>query len=149
MIFVTAGNGPGDRHALCVSLDAREREANGNKPAWETRKTFPYVPCMLAKGEHIYFVNDSGIAGCYVGRTGEKVWEQRLAVGNVSSSPLLIDGLIYIAGEEGGLAVFAAETTFKEVWSSQLDEGVMATPAVVDGRLLIRGRQHLYCFGKK
>lgn len=149
MLFVTGGNGPGDRHAVGIPLDPAERERLGGKPLWENRKVFPYVPCMVTRGEHLYFVNDSGIGGCYVAKTGDKVWEQRLGIGNVTSSPLLVDGQIYVAGEDGALKVFAAEPEYKERWSTELTEGVMATPAVADGRMVLRGKQHLYCFGKK
>jgi hypothetical protein len=45
--------------------------------------------------------------------------------------------------------VFAADPKFELLASSKLDEGVMASPAVADGRLLVRGKHHLYCFGNK
>jgi hypothetical protein len=32
--------------------------------------------------------------------------------------------------------------------TSKLDEGVKASPAIADGRLLVRTKHHLYCFGK-
>ena len=46
--------------------------ASNDGLARETKKDFPYVPCMLGRGEHLYFVNDAGIAGCYVAKTGQK-----------------------------------------------------------------------------
>lgn len=150
LVFFTAGNGPGDRHAAAVRLDGRATgELPASQLAWETRKTFPYVPCLLSQGEHLYFVNDEGIAGCYVARTGKKVWEQRLGgIGNVTASPLLIDGRVYAIGENGSVRVFAADTKFKLLSQGELGETIRATPAVADGRLLIRGSDHLFCFGK-
>jgi outer membrane protein assembly factor BamB len=149
LIFFSGGNGPGDRHAVAVRLNGKGSDLSTQPAEWEIRKMFPYVPCMLSQGEHLYFVNDSGIAGCYVARTCEKVWEQRLGIGEVVASPLLIDGRVYAIGETGGIRVFAAATEYSEITSGQLDEGVKATPAVADGRLIVRGAQHLYCFGKK
>ncbi|MSR57603.1 MAG: hypothetical protein EXS05_08015 [Planctomycetaceae bacterium] len=149
MVFFTGGNGPGDRHAVAVRLDDRAGELPASQLAWETRKVFPYVPCLLAQGEHLYFVNDAGIAGSYVARTGKKIWEERLGIGDVTASPLLIDGRVYVVSEIGSIRVFAAETVFKKLSEGELDEAVRATPAVADGRLLIRGKEHLFCFGKK
>jgi len=149
MVFFSGGNGPGDRHAVAVKLDGRKGEMNGDHLAWETRKILPYVPCMLAHDGHIYFVNDAGIAGCVEAKTGKTVWNQRLGIGLVTASPLIVEDRVYAFSETGGISVFTASPKNKEFSTSQLSEGVLASPAVADGRLLVRGRQHLYCFGTK
>jgi outer membrane protein assembly factor BamB len=148
MVFFTGGNGPGDRHAVAVNLTAIG-STHSPELAWETRKDFPYVPCLLSRGEYLYFINDAGIAGCYVAKTGEKVWNNRLPGGGVSASPVMVENRIYAFSENGHAFVFAADPKFELLASSKLDEGVMASPAVADGRLLVRGKHHLYCFGNK
>src|SRR6202035_856269 len=102
---------------------------------------------MLIRGEHVYYVNDQGIAGCQVAKTGENVWTQRLGA-NVTASPVLIDGNIYAASEEGDVYVFQAATTFKLLARNSVGEPVLATPAVADHHLFIRGQAHLFCIGK-
>jgi outer membrane protein assembly factor BamB len=144
LVFFSGGNGPGDRHAVAINLG----ENGPPTLAWETRKVFPYVPCMLTRGDYLYFVNDSGIAGCHLAKTGENVWTKRLEGGNVTASPLMADGKIYAFNEAGDVFVFAAEPSFKLLASSKLNEGVMASPAVADECLIVRGREHLYCFAK-
>jgi outer membrane protein assembly factor BamB len=146
LILFGGGNGPGDRHTVALRLEGTGSAVTPTL-AWETRRTFPYVPCMLTRGDHVYFVNDSGIAGCYVASTGKEVWTSRISNSTVTASPLMIDGKIYSISEEGSITVFAAKTKFEQLSAGALDEGVRATPAVGDGRLLVRGRQHLYCFG--
>lgn len=148
MVFFSGGNGPGARHAVAVNL---YQNGGGSLPklAWESRKDFPYVPCMLSRGEYLYFINDDGIAGCYVAKTGEKVWSNRVPAGKVTSSPVMVEDRIYAFGEEGDAVVFAADPKFAVLAGTKLDEGVMASPAVADGRLLVRGQHHLYCFGNK
>jgi outer membrane protein assembly factor BamB len=146
MLFLSGGDGSGDRHAAAVDL------GNGARPtptlAWETRKLLPYVPCMLTRGEFLYFVNDFGIAGCCEAKTGRNVWTERLPGGDVTASPLMVEGRIYALNENGDAYVFAADPKFKMLATSKLDEGVRASPAVADGRLLVRTKHHLYCFGK-
>jgi outer membrane protein assembly factor BamB len=145
MIFACSGDGGGDRHMVAVQL---EGNGHGTRPvlAWENKKAFPYVPTLLARGEHLYFVNDKGIAGCYVARTGEPVWSERLQ-GTLTSSPILIDGKIYAATETGDVYVLAAEPTFHLLAKNVLGERIVATPAVADNRLFIRGQRHLFCIG--
>jgi outer membrane protein assembly factor BamB len=103
---------------------------------------------MLVKGDHVFFINDYGIAGCAAAGSGEITWQQRLGGGNVTASPLLINDRVYVFTETGAIYIYAADTTaYKELSVGQLGEGIMATPAVADGRLIIRGKQSLYCFG--
>jgi hypothetical protein len=35
------------------------------------------------------------------------------------------------------------------LWTGDLEEQVIATPAIADGRVLIRTDQALYCFGSR
>lgn len=148
LVVFSGGNGPGDRQVAAVKLSGQGDVTETNL-AWETHKLFPYVPCMLTRGEHIYFVNDAGVAACYVGKTGEQVWSRRLGEGTFYSSPVMAAGRIYAAAENGTVFVFSAAKQFELLATNQLDDSVIASPAVVDGRLLIRGKQNLYCFGTR
>jgi hypothetical protein len=73
---------------------------------------------------------------------------------------------VYVVSETGRIAVFAADPAgLKLLAECSLMSGsstgatagggepeserVLSTPAVADGRLLIRGEHHLYCFGRK
>lgn len=146
MVFITGGDGAGNRHAVAVRVDGGP--VTDASLVWENRRTFPYVPCMLAAGDYLYFVNDRGVAACHVAKTGENVWTERLG-GNFTSSPILVDGKVYAANEEGEVFVFPAEPTFQLLAKNEVGERIYASPAVADGRLLIRGKDHLFCFGKR
>ena len=146
ILYVTSGDGSGARHFIALKLDRKGTNVDVSI-AWEEKKTFPYVPSMIAQGDYLYTINDGGIASCYIGKTGEKVWQERLG-GGVSASPILVGGNIYSASEDGIISVFTAGPTFKMVAKNDLGESIMATPAVADGRLLIRGKNSLFCFGK-
>jgi outer membrane protein assembly factor BamB len=145
-LFLNSGDGDGSRHLIAVKAGGKGDVSRTNL-TWENKKLFPYVPCLLASGDHLYFVNDKGIAGCAVAKTGEIVWTERLGAG-VTSSPVLIDGKVYSASETGEVFVFAAQPTFKKLGKSNLGEPVVATPAVADGKLFVRGTEHLFCIGK-
>jgi outer membrane protein assembly factor BamB len=146
MIFACSGDGNGSRHMVALRMLA-DSGATRLELAWENKRYLPYVPTMLIQGEYLYYVNDHGFAGCCVAQTGEHVWRERLAA-NVTASPVLIDGKVYAVSEEGIVSVFAAAPQFKLLAKNPLGEPVMASPAVADGRLFIRGRNHLFCIAK-
>jgi outer membrane protein assembly factor BamB len=83
--------------------------------------------------------------------TGERVYQQRLGGGNsgFSSSPVAAAGRLYITNEEGHTYVLALGPEYKLLAENELGETVMATPAVVDGVLYIRGRNHLFAIGAR
>jgi outer membrane protein assembly factor BamB len=144
LILANSGDGSGSRATVAVQP--------GTKPSlvWSGGKSFPYVPTMLTRGEYIYFVNDRGLAACHEAKTGTEVWNERLG-GSFHASPVLIDGKVYAPGEDGFVYVFAAEPQFKLLAKNALGNGeyFVATPAVANGQLYIRGKSHLYCIGKR
>jgi outer membrane protein assembly factor BamB len=147
ILMACSGDGSGDRHMAAIALKGQGKDTQP-KQIWENNKQFPYVTCPLVKGEHVYFVNDLGLAGCFNAKTGEKVWLERLTR-TVYASPILIDGKIYAASDDGNVYVFAADTTFKLLATNRMGQRIRATPAVANGRLFIRGQEHLFCVGNK
>lgn len=148
IVFATSGDGKGDRHAAAVKKGTKGDVTKTNL-LWENKKSLPYVACMLPLGDHVYFVNDKGVAGCAEAKTGKLVWFERLGSTPMEASPVMIDGKVYAADERGDVYVFMADPTFKLLAKNTVGEVVFASPAVADGRLYIRGRQHLFCIGKK
>lgn len=144
LVFISSGDGGGNRRVAAVRTDGRGDLA-GSYLAWGRDKGFPYVPCMLTLGSHLYYISDKGIAGCVVAKTGEEVWSERIG-GNYSASPLIIDGKIYLFSEDGELTVIAAGPAFEKITTSNLGESITATPAVADGKLVVRGSTHVFAF---
>lgn len=144
LVIATSGDGSGARHAVAIQP--------GTQPqlVWEEkRRIFPYVPCVLTLGEHLFSVQDqTGTAQCHVAKTGREVWSERLGGGPVSASPVLIDGKVYVLTETGKVFVYAAADKFDLLGKNDMGEGVIATPAVADGKLFIRGHKHLFCIGQ-
>jgi outer membrane protein assembly factor BamB len=104
---------------------------------------------MLVWGEHLYYVNDRGVAGCHVIKTGEEVWSppKRLG-GDFSASPILVDGKIYAVNEGGEVFVLEASPKYNLLHRTTVADSVFATPAVSDGKLIIRGQTKMFCYGK-
>jgi hypothetical protein len=62
-------------------------------------------------------------------------------------SPVVAGGRVYLLDEGGRTAVVKAGPAFELLAENPLGEMCWATPAVVGGRLYLRGRDKLYCIG--
>ncbi len=147
LVILTGGEGnSGARDAIAIRPEGKG-ELGKESLVWERKKTVPYVPTMLARGEYLYFVNDSGSAGCLELNTGNEMWVERLGR-EFTASPVLIGDKVFAPGNDGYVYVFAAEPKFHLLAKNSLGEPITPTPAVADNRLYIRGTEHLFCIGK-
>ncbi|HUG66627.1 MAG TPA: PQQ-binding-like beta-propeller repeat protein [Pirellulaceae bacterium] len=111
---------------------------------WDTKQSTPTRPSQLIVGDHLYMVNDKGIISCVDLDTGTATWTERMGSPH-SASPIAAEGRIYTVAEDGQMRVVAADPkAFRLLAENQLDEGCMASPAVIDNDLLIRTKTHLY-----
>jgi outer membrane protein assembly factor BamB len=148
LVIAAAGDGSGARGMIAVKLGGKGDVTRTNL-VWVKDRATPYVPSVLAYQGHLYTIHDKfGVATCYETKTGKVVWEHRLDL-PIMSSPVLVDGKVYAAGEKGDVVVFAATPAGCKVLArNRLGELVYSTPAVVNGRMYIRGAKHLFCIGK-
>ena len=56
------------------------------------------------------------------------------------------DGKLYAASARGVISVVRLGRRHERLANNDLGERIMATPAIVDGRIYLRGEQHLWCF---
>ena len=93
-------------------------------------------------------VSDEGVASCNNPKTGEVYWADRLGVkGQCASSPIHANGKIYSFSSDGDCVVFKPDSSgLKVLRRNKLDEGCMASPAVVGNSLLVRTKKNLYRF---
>ena len=144
------GGGKGERYMVAVKTDGSGDVTAGGM-GWELRSNAPYVPSLLVKGDHVYWVFDFGSVYCAKAKTGEVVkTADRLYGGSeVTSSPILVGDKMLTISERGRVVVIKATPELDVESQTEIGEGVFATPAFADGRLYVRGFTHLYCFGKK
>ena len=109
----------------------------------------------IAKDGKFYVLTDSGVkrgtVTCFDAKTGKVEWSDKLPKGAqiFYSSPIVAGDTLVCAREDG--AVFTAtlgSDGLENVEINEIGEGVIASPAVIDGKLLIRGDRSLFCFGK-
>jgi outer membrane protein assembly factor BamB len=118
---------------------------------WKYAKGTAYVPSPILVGDYVYLVTDKGLVTCLDARTGEVKYEgARVPVpATFTASPVAIDDRLVWVSEDGDAYVIKPGPQHEVLRTNPLGEPVYASPAIAQGRIFIRGAQHLYCIGKK
>src|SRR6266404_508437 len=118
---------------------------------WRYTKPVPQVPSTLLYKGVLYMVNDGGVLISFDPATGNVIKQGRLqgAIDKYFSSPVGADDKVFLIGEGGAMSVLEATGEWEILKVNQLDDECFATPAIADGRIYVRTRSALYCFGNK
>ncbi len=144
LVFVPMGTG---RELWAVRPDGQGCVTDTHV-VWKYDRAVPHRSSPILIGDHIYMVDDNGVAACVVAKTGEEIWRKRLG-GNFSASPIHAEGRIYFCDETGKATVIAASPQYEVLAVNQLADGFMASPAVVDGSLILRTKTAVYRIDKR
>ena len=128
------GTGGGDK--LDLPPENIVWRINGQAPC-------PTQPSPVVIGERLYMLSDSGALTCLNLKDGAVVWTEKLN-GEYSASPTVIGGNIYIFNRTGKALVIEPGDKFKKLAENQLEEGCMASPAVVGKAMIVRTKTALY-----
>jgi outer membrane protein assembly factor BamB len=114
---------------------------------WTYNKGTAYVPSPILYDGYVYLMTDKGLVTCLDARTGEVKYEgaRTPMPGSFTASPVAFDGKILIFSEDGDTHVIKAGPRHEVLRTNVLAEPIYASPALSQGRLFIRGAQHLYC----
>ena len=142
-IIHTANEFPGNA-AVRVEGTGNVTETN---IVWESDIGAPDCASPLATDKFLMLTASYGTLTCFdVKKGGEPFWEEDFDDANFTSSPSLVGKYVYLFGEEG--QVWIVEPTkdeCKRIAEANLGEGCVTSPAFQDGRLYIRGEEHLFC----
>jgi outer membrane protein assembly factor BamB len=115
--------------------------------AWAESRGVAEVPSPLLYKDRLYVVKNGGIVISREAATGKTVFQSRLgAPGGYYASPVAADGRIYVASDLGTVTVFEAKDTLEVLARNELPEPILATPAIVEGKLYVRTLSNLYAF---
>lgn len=142
-IYAIRPGGSGD-------LTLKEGATSSEFIAWSTMRGGPYTPTPLVYGDLLYTLSNQGVLAAYQARTGERLYQERVAGkgGAFSASPVAADGKLYLAGEDGEVFVVKAGPKPDLLATNPMGEVLMATPAVSDGLVIVRGMKHLFAIGE-
>lgn len=118
---------------------------------WKHSRGLPYCPSPLYYEHKLYLVKNGGLATCLNAETGAPFYEEeRLgALGDYYSSPVAANGKICVISQGGVAVIYRADEALDVLARNPLDETVVATPAIVDGKLYVRTGSAVCAFGSK
>jgi len=104
----------------------------------------------IVVGEYLYRLHNPGAITCWKLATGEQVYKERLAgITSTAASPIATpEDRIYFASA-GKSYVIQSGPLFKVLATNDLGDPCDASPAVSDGKIILKGSKFLYCIGNK
>jgi outer membrane protein assembly factor BamB len=144
MAFVTQGM---RKDLLAVKLGG-EGEITKRNVVWKESEATPDTCCPVLWRDLLFTISDNGVAKCFDVYTGNQNWKKRLS-GDYKASPLAAEGRIYFLNVHGLMTVVAANDRYDKLAENQLDDDTVASPAVSNGRMYVRGKKFLYAIEKK
>ena len=136
------------RNLILAIEPGAKGEATETHVRWRQPKLVPFCASPLYLDGQLFTVKDGGIVQVLDARTGKPVKQLRLeASGEYYASPVTGDGKVYVANDEGRLTVLSVKNQWEVLHTIDFGEDIYATPALVDGRVYVRTKGRLYCFG--
>lgn len=154
LIYVTSGYRPVQpiyaiKPGANGDITLKDGKESSESIAWSKQRGGPYMPTPIVYGDIFYTCSNQGVLTAYNAKTGEQVYRERLAGkgGAFTASPVAADGKLYFASEDGEVFVVKAGPKYEYLGTNPVGEVMMATPAISDGLLIVRGVKHLFAFG--
>ena len=132
------------RHLLAIKPNGKGDVSDSNI-AWRSTEGAYYVPSPIITGDYLFTTMTNGQVHCIEATTGKILWKESL--GKQYSSAVLANGLVYMPNDEGVITVIKPGPTFESIAKNNIGETMIASPAISNGRIYLRGAKHIFCIG--
>lgn len=141
----------GDYGTIAVRPAGARGKLDASAVRWRFQKNLPYIPAPLIYQDVLYLVKTGGIITSLDPATGRSLKEGRSldALGEYYASPVAADGKVFLANAEGKITVLKASPQWEVLGVNDLGDEIHSTPALSGGRLYVRTRGSIYCFGAR
>jgi hypothetical protein len=131
-------------------ISLKDGATSNEHVAWSMQRGGTYMPTPIIYGDLLYTCANHGVMTSYNAKSGERIYQQRIADkgGSYSASPVAADGKIYLSSEDGEIFVVKAGPKYELLATNQMGEVLMATPAISDGIIFVRGQHTLFAIGE-
>jgi outer membrane protein assembly factor BamB len=131
-------------------ISLKEGATTNEHVAWSVQRGGTYMPTPIIYGDYLYTCANQGVMACYNAKSGERIYQQRIADkgGAYSASPVAADGKVYFSSEDGEIFVVKAGPKYELLASNPMGEVLMATPAISDGMIFVRGQHNLFAIAE-
>jgi outer membrane protein assembly factor BamB len=115
---------------------------------WKSDDWPPDTVSPASDGQLVWLVSGSGMLACLDLKTGAKVYEHDLGM-PCNSSPVVVGQAVYLTDTAGVTHIFSTGRAFKPLGTGKVGEPVYGTPALVEGRVYLRGERSLFAIGAR
>ena len=117
---------------------------------WKISQVSSSLSSPIIVSGRLYRLQDNGVLKCRAMATGEEVYTERLNGLSTSWASPIVDprGVIFFANAGTSCVVQAGEK-FQILAVNELGDGNHCSPAAADGRLVLVGKQNVFCVGKR
>jgi outer membrane protein assembly factor BamB len=143
--------GVGNYGMVAVSPRGARGDLTETGVVWRDRKNYSTIPTPVVYKDVLYVIKNGGIIASLDPRTGEvfKVGRTKEALGHYYASPVAADNKVIFLSDSGKATVVKADRQWEILAVNDLGEESYATPAIADGKIFLRTRNALYCFGTR
>lgn len=116
---------------------------------WREKSSIPEVPSPIVHKNRVYMVRNGGIITCLDESSGKMLYRGRVGAGGpYFASPVAAGDKLFVASGEGTVSVLGTGGAALDVLAAnELEEPIMATPAVSNGVIYVRTASGLSAFG--
>jgi outer membrane protein assembly factor BamB len=155
LIYVASGRSPeapifAIRAGASGDITLRNGETSNRSVAWSRQRAGSYMPTPLVYAGCLYVLRNEGILSCFDAATGEQKYVARIPHqgSGFSGSPVAADGRVYLPSEDGDIFIVKAGPGFELLGVNPIGQPLMATPAISDGMMFVRGERDLFAVGR-
>lgn len=138
LLFACSGE-----NTIAIRLEGATGELTKSHVAWKNKKAGAFLASPLVHDGQLYVAGDKGFVSCFDAKTSKLLWKERL--GDFYASPVAGAGRIYFTSKDGVVRVVRAGPKYELQAENDVGETLVASPALSQGRIFLRGEKHLYC----
>ncbi len=137
-----------DPNLMAIRLGRNGDLTGTDAIVWQNQRGNSYSASPVLHDGTLYVLTDTGMLSAFDANTGKPHYQQvRLPKPyNFKSSPVGANGKLYLASENDDVIVVKMGRTFEVLATNTLQDQVfIATPAILDGEIYLRGQNTLFC----
>jgi outer membrane protein assembly factor BamB len=146
MVFVMSGYR--DPNLMAIRLGRTGDLTGTDAVVWQNQRGNSYTPSPVLYEGRLYVLADNGMLSCFDAKTGKPYYQQQRLpkASSFKASPVGANGKLYLASEEGDVTVVGMGDQFEVLATNTLENQMfVATPAIYDGAIYLRGQNTLFC----
>ena len=126
-------------YATLIAINATD-----GSTLWRNNEYLPEISSLVATKDFVFLATSYGVVASFDAQTGKLIKSMETDA-DFDSSPIIVEGKIYLISKAGKVFIFSAKGDFTLINSFETGEKTFATPAFTDRKIVIRTEKSVYC----